>query len=35
MGLSTGVTDMAAHAQYSGGYNKNHPTIKIFWKVWV
>lgn len=29
------VTDMAAHAQYSGGYNKNHPTIKIFWKVWV
>lgn len=27
------VTDMAAHAQYSGGYNKNHPTIKIFWKV--
>ena len=35
MGLSSGVTDMAAHAQYSGGYNKNHPTIKIFWKVWV
>ncbi len=29
------VTDMAAHAQYSGGYNKNQPTIKIFWKVWV
>ncbi|KAL0028291.1 hypothetical protein WJX79_007793 [Trebouxia sp. C0005] len=27
------VTDMAAHAQYSGGYSQTHPTIKIFWKV--
>ena len=27
------VADMAAHAQYSGGYSKDHATIKLFWKV--
>ena len=27
------VADMAAHTRYSGGYNKDHATIKIFWKV--
>lgn len=27
------VQDMAAHAQYSGGYSKDDPTIKLFWKV--
>ena len=27
------VTDMAAHAQYSGGYSKDNSTIKLFWKV--
>ena len=27
------VTDMAAHAQYSGGYSKDHATIRLFWKV--
>lgn len=27
------ISDMAAHAQYSGGYSKDHPTVKIFWKV--
>ena len=27
------VADMAAHAQYSGGYSKDHATVKLFWKV--
>ncbi|KAL3151218.1 hypothetical protein ABBQ38_013059 [Trebouxia sp. C0009 RCD-2024] len=27
------VTDMAAHTCYSGGYSKDHATIKLFWKV--
>ena len=27
------IADMAAHAQYSGGYSKDHATVKLFWKV--
>lgn len=27
------VQDMAAHANYSGGYSKDDPTVKLFWKV--
>ena len=27
------VQDMAAHAQYSGGYSKDDSTVKLFWKV--
>lgn len=27
------VADMAAHAHYSGGYSKDHATVKLFWKV--
>lgn len=27
------VADMAAHAHYSGGYSKDHATVRLFWKV--
>ena len=29
------VQDMAMHTQYSGGYSKNDPSVKLFWKVLV
>lgn len=29
------VQDMAMHTQYSGGYSKNDPAVKLFWKVCI
>ncbi len=30
---SLDVSDMQAHAEYSGGYSATSATVKMFWKV--
>ncbi|KAJ8872980.1 hypothetical protein PR048_026596 [Dryococelus australis] len=27
------VDDLRQHTNYAGGYNADHPTIQVFWKV--